>query len=105
MNVVISALDIVGILKPAFRKRNMGGYNYEHCFSYDWNAMKGYHCLMRIGHALNVLVQYSEKLVQFVKDMGKKGFIGYIFESIRVLLLDKAWLKNKRKEAYQIRLL
>jgi hypothetical protein len=31
------------------------GYQYEHCFSYDWNAMKGYHLLMRIGHMLNIL--------------------------------------------------
>jgi len=24
------------------------GYQYEHCFSYDWNAMKGFHYLMKI---------------------------------------------------------
>ncbi len=31
------------------------GYQYEHCFSYDWKVMCGYHYLMRLGHALNVL--------------------------------------------------
>ena len=26
------------------------GYDYEHRFSYHWNAMKGFHCLMRLEH-------------------------------------------------------
>ncbi len=25
------------------------GYQYEHCFSYNWKAMRGYHYLMRLG--------------------------------------------------------
>jgi len=29
------------------------GYHYEHLFSYNWNAMKGYHYLMRLGHLIN----------------------------------------------------
>jgi hypothetical protein len=29
--------------------------------------MKGYHYLMRIGHALNVLAQYSESLINVVR--------------------------------------
>jgi hypothetical protein len=35
------------------------GYQYEHCFSYDWKVMCGYHYLMRLGHALNVLARHS----------------------------------------------
>ena len=51
------------------------GYQYEHAFSYDWNAMKGYHYLMRIGHMINVLAQYSERLVKTVRELGVRGFI------------------------------
>ena len=25
------------------------GYNYSHCYSYNWNAMKGFHYLMKFG--------------------------------------------------------
>ena len=39
------------------------GYNYEHCYAYDWNVMRGYHYLMRIGHLLNVLAALSVKIV------------------------------------------
>jgi hypothetical protein len=31
------------------------GYHYEHAFSYTWNAMKGYHYLMRLAHLVNAL--------------------------------------------------
>lgn len=30
-------------------KEKHQGYNYEHFYSYNWNAMKGYHYLMHIG--------------------------------------------------------
>src|SRR6266699_1828494 len=35
------------------------GYQYEHNFSYNWEAMRGYHFLMQIAHLLNALVQNS----------------------------------------------
>ena len=40
------------------------GYQYEHAFSYNWNAMKGYHYLMRLGHMINVLAQYSDSFMR-----------------------------------------
>ncbi len=82
-----------------------GGYYYEHCFSYDWNAMKGYHYLMRIGHVLNVLVQFSEKFVRFVQVWGIRGLIRYIFETIRAMVLNKKLIKRSFEKAHQLRLL
>lgn len=38
------------------------GYHYEHCFSYNWNAMVGFHHLMQIGRFINVLLAHSELL-------------------------------------------
>jgi hypothetical protein len=82
-----------------------GGYDYEHCFSYDWNAMKGYHYLMRIGHALNVLVQFSEKFIRFVQTLGIRGLISYIFETMRAMVLNKKLIKRSFAKAHQLRLL
>ena len=31
------------------------GYCYKHAFSYNWNVMKGYHYLMRLGNFINVV--------------------------------------------------
>ncbi|WP_198265213.1 transposase family protein [sulfur-oxidizing endosymbiont of Gigantopelta aegis] len=38
------------------------GYHYEHCFSLNWNALKGYHLLMRLAHLFNVLALFSVAL-------------------------------------------
>ena len=54
------------------------GYNYEHCFSYDWKAMKGYHYLMRLAHLINVLAEYSESLVSYIKGKGIRNIILFI---------------------------
>jgi hypothetical protein len=64
------------------------GYQYEHCFSYDWEAMRGYHYLMRLGHALNVLARYSRGLVKYVRDLGVRGLIDFVRQTIA-----NPWLK------------
>ncbi|MFN2357782.1 MAG: hypothetical protein ABR534_08590, partial [Desulfotignum sp.] len=78
---------------------------YEHCFSYDWNAMKGYHALMRIGHMLNVLARYSERLVKIVKDTGVRGLIRFFRETMASPWLDYSWQKKRLAAPFQLRLL
>ena len=58
------------------------GYQYEHCFSYDWDVMRGYHYLMRLGHALNVLARYSYALAKYVRDLGVRGLIDFVRSTI-----------------------
>jgi len=69
------------------------GYSYEHCFSYNWNAMEGYHNLMKIGHFINVLALNSELLIARVKELGVRGFIKYLY-----LILSGTPLDVKRFE-------
>ena len=64
------------------------GYQYEHCFSYEWEAMRGYHYLMRVGHALNVLARYSTGLAKYVRDLGVRGLIDFVRQTI-----PNPWLK------------
>ena len=54
------------------------GYQYEHCFSYNWTAMKGYHYLMRLAHFFNVLSEFSERLATKIKKTGIRNFIYFI---------------------------
>lgn len=81
------------------------GYNYEHCFSKNWNAMKGFHYLMRLAHLLNVLVQYSVKIYEKIKEFGISGVIDLL-----VGTLSGPWLDYNKIEAFihrkhQIRLI
>ena len=81
------------------------GYQYEHCFSYDWNAMKGYHYLMRIGRTINVLAQYSECLIEMFIEKGVRGFIDFVRETLTGPWLDIDWMRARLNQTYQLRLI
>ncbi len=64
------------------------GYRYEHCFSYDWNAMMGFHHLMQIGRFINVLLVHSELLEKKVTELGITGLLAFIFKACTADVLD-----------------
>ncbi len=70
------------------------GYHYEHCFSLNWNAMKGYHCLMRLAHLFNVLALFSVALIKTVKLLGKRGLLQLVRAT-----LSAPWFENGDIEA------
>jgi len=80
------------------------GYQYEHCFSYDWKAMCGYHYLMRLGHALNVLARYSYALCKYVRDLGVRGLIAFVRSSIAGPWIDAVDLRQIAAASCQLRL-
>ena len=69
------------------------GYQFEHCFSYDWNAMKGYHYLMQLGHVFNVMAKCSKTVVESIKELGTRGFIRFVRDCIVTPWLDRDWVK------------
>ena len=80
------------------------GFCYEHCFSYNWNAMKGYHYLMRLGHLFIILAQYSECLIKKVKQLGLRGFIRFIRETMAGPWLDHEMVIKRLNRNFQMRL-
>lgn len=80
------------------------GYQYEHLFSMNWNAMKGYHYLMHLGHALNVLAQYSATLYEIVVSKGVRPFIKYVRDSLLHPWVDAQRLYDRLSPNPQLRL-
>ena len=80
------------------------GYEYEHCFSYTWNALEGYHYLMKIGRFLNVMAANSELLIDKVRKLGIRGFINYLNEALTGNLLDKRKLAEVAEKGIRWRL-
>lgn len=80
------------------------GYQYEHCFSFNWEAMKGYHYLMRLAHLLNILVHYSSALRRLVLRLGVRGFIDFLWETIVGRWLDAQCVRRRLAEPFQLRL-
>lgn len=64
------------------------GYNYEHCYSYSWNSMLGYHYLMNIGRFMNVIATNSECIFIKVKEKGITGFLKFVKKAVSGNLLE-----------------
>jgi len=80
------------------------GYHYEHCFSYNWEAMRGYHYLMRLGHLINVLAQNSARLVKICRSRGIRGLIEFLRETCSGPWLDADRIAALLASPIQLRL-
>jgi len=92
-------------IESSFLVEKHHGYQYEHAFSYDWNAMRGYHYLMRLGHFLNVLALYSKCLVGIVREYGIRGFIKFVRSTLSGLWLDPLSTRQRLESNFQLRLI
>lgn len=81
------------------------GYNYEHIYSYDWDAMRGYHYLMHIAHFLNELAIHSLNLMEYVKDIGIGAILDWFRISMTYLEHDPEQLRLLREAPGQLRLI
>lgn len=80
------------------------GYEYEHCFSYNWNAMEGFHYLMNIGRFMNVLAVNSEYLADKVRKTGIKGFTEFLRQACSGDVLDIERIHKIVEGRYMLRL-
>jgi hypothetical protein len=80
------------------------GYQYEHCFSKNWNAMKGYHFLMRLGHLINVLAQHTTHLAPIVRRRGVRGLIQFIRDTCKGPWVDADRIRQLHTSPLQLRL-
>lgn len=91
-------------IESGFLVEKRCGYHYEHCFAYSWAAMKGYHYLMRIAHLLNVLVQHSAQLAKLVQELGARGLIRFIRQTLAGPWLNYERLEHRLGRKRQLRL-
>ena len=80
------------------------GYSYEHCFSYDWNAMQGFHYLMHLAHIINTLTLFSTKLKLKIKLHGVRRTIKLIFLAFKGTPLDFEKLMFITTQKYYLKL-
>ena len=90
-------------IESGFLVEKHQGYNYEHCFSYNWQAMIGYHYLMRLAHMFNVLTQYSVCFVKYIHELGVQGAIRFIRVTMAAPFLKAAHVKSLLSPPLRIR--
>jgi hypothetical protein len=91
-------------IETSFLVEKRQGYQYEHCFAFEWNAMKGYHLLMRLAHLMNALVQHASALQKVVRKLGMRGFIRYVLETIIGPWLTPERVRQRLEAPFQLRL-
>jgi hypothetical protein len=92
-----------GIEENFLTEKNRG-YSYEHAFSYNWNAIKGWHALMRLAHLLNILTLHTVALWDTVQTLGMSGALRFLWGSVSGNWLDLARLKALNNKPAQLRL-
>jgi hypothetical protein len=80
------------------------GYSYQYCFSYNWEAMKGFHYLMHLGHIINILTLYSTTMIGKVKQLGVRGTVKLLRKTFSGCILNFKMINSIINTKYQIRL-
>ncbi len=92
-------------IEGAFLVEKHQGYSYEHAFAKNWNAMKGYHYLMRLAHLLNTLARFSKELAALFSEFGVQAAIGFIRNTLTGPWLDPQQIEQRLAQPLRLRLL
>ncbi len=80
-------------IEAGFLGEKHQGYHYEHALALDWNAMRGYHLLMRLAHVFNTLARFTRQLRDLFDQLGVRGAIAFIRNSCAAPWLDSARMR------------
>ncbi|WPL14447.1 transposase family protein [Thiorhodovibrio litoralis] len=92
-------------IEGAFLVEKHQGYGYEHAFAKQWNAMKGYHLLMRLAHLINTLARFSKALAALFVQLGVQATIGFIRNTLTGPWLDPQEVEQRLQRPFRLRLL
>jgi hypothetical protein len=91
-------------IEAGFLVEKCQGYHYEHAFALDWNAMKGYHYLMRMAHLFNTLARFARHLKALYAELGVRGAIAFIRQSCAAPWLDPGRVRALLSQPFQLQL-
>jgi uncharacterized membrane protein len=92
-------------IEGAFLVEKHHGYAYEHAFAKQWNAMKGYHFLMRLAHLINTLARFSKQLAALFVQLGVQATIGFIRNTLTGPWLDPQEVEQRLQRPFRLSLL
>lgn len=91
-------------IEASFLVEKHQGYQYEHCFTLDWNAMKGYHYLMRLAHVINTLTRFARALAKHFRELGVRGFFAFVYNTLTGPWLQPEVVRARLARPFQLRL-
>lgn len=94
----------IGLMEDSIHTEKHRGYHYEHAFSYQWNAMQGFHLLMRLAHAVNALSEFTKTLKQWIKEQGCSVVLKIIKKTLFNPWLSCEWYEHQHKKPIRLTL-
>ena len=91
-------------IEAGFLVEKHQGYHYEHAFAFDWNALRGYHLLMRLAHVFNTLARFTRQLRDLFHQFGVRGAIAFIRNSCAAPWLDSARMRVLLAKPFRLQL-
>ncbi len=91
------------LIEDSFNTAKNRGYHYKHAFSTDWNAMQGFHYLMRLGHAINAISEFTKILKKIIRDLGCSATLKLIKETLFAPWLPLEWYSEQKNKFAQLR--
>jgi len=88
-------------IENSFQTEKCGGYNYSHIFSRNWNAMKGFHYLMRLAHLMNAVALHTKRVAKLVLKKGIRAFLAFVRETCANRWLSPEWIQKLRLAPFQ----
>jgi hypothetical protein len=92
-------------IEDAFLVEKHQGYSYEHLFAKQYNALKGYHYLMRLAHLINTLARFSKELARLFCELGVQATIGFIRNTLTGPWLNPQEIQQRLSRPFRLRLL
>lgn len=94
----------LGLMEDSIYTEKHRGYHYEHAYSYNFNAMQGFHLLMRLAHAINALSEFTKKLKKWIKEQGCSSILKLIKETLFNPWLSPEWYEQQHTKAIRLTL-
>jgi len=86
-------------IEAEFLVEKRHGDHFEHAYSYDWTALKGWHYLMKLAHLLNVLTLWSRIGSELLQRRGYRDAMRFLRETWTGRWLSSEFLQAHRMGA------
>jgi len=91
------------LIEDSINTEKNRGYQYKHAFSYNWSAMQGFHYLMRLGHAINTITEFTKELKRYIKELGCSATLKIIKDTLFSPWLSTEWYAKQYLKKPQLR--
>jgi hypothetical protein len=84
------------LIEDSINTEKNRGYYYESLKSISWAAIKCYHYLMRLGHAINAITEFTRVIKKFIKEEGVTVILDLILETLSNPWLTPEWFEMQK---------